>query len=154
MPRTAQVLLGNGGAAYYRATDSSGVGTGSFTTIPSVMSISLPTAEREEIDVTDLDSTGNYKEFKLGDIDPGTSTLKIHLNPSNSVHTTLVAAAEASSDTLYEFKATVNDQNSTARVKVWRARIVNAETSEITRNQPLELTFNLRNSGAPDAWTT
>lgn len=150
MARAAQVVLGNGSEVYWRDTNASGVGTGSFVKIPSVRSVTLPVGDREEVDTTDLDSENDYKEFQLGDKDPGTSTLSFHFNATNAVHVDIATNAEASSADLFEFKVLL----ASGYYKTWRARIQNLEYDAIERNTPVSATLNLRNSGAPDAWTT
>lgn len=148
MVRAAQVTLGNGSEVYWRDTNSSGVGTGAFVKIPSVKSVTLPYGEREEVDTTDLDSENDYKEFQLGDKDPGNSELKFHFNMSNAVHLDIATNAEASSSSLFEFKVVL----ASGLYKAWRARIANLQYDPIERNTPNMATLNLRNSGAPDAW--
>lgn len=151
MARVAQVALGNGSEIYWRGTNASGVGTGTFVKIPSAKSITLPTADREEIDMTDLDSEGNYKEFELGDIDPGESSLAFHFNPTNAVHQQLDAAQAAS--TLYEFKVLRSTGVAAGYYKIWRGRIKNLEYDPIERNTPFMGTLTIRNNGAPDIWS-
>ena len=156
MARAATVVLANGATLHYRATVLSGgsyVGTGGFTRIPSVKSVTLPTSDREEIDTSDLDSEGIYKEFDLGDADPGESKIMYHLNPSNAVHQALDAASVTQDAAVFEFKLLLAHGTSAGYYKKWRARFKKPETDDIERNKPLAQTMNLRNSGGVDPWT-
>lgn len=149
MARAAQVLRGNGTTVYWRDTNASGVGTGPFVRIPSVVSVTLPAGDREEIDTSDLDSENDYKEFQLGDKDPGTSSIVFHFNPTNAVHVDVATNAEASGADLFEFKVI----QESGYYKVWRGRLQNLEYEGFERNTPIRATLNIRNNGAPDAWT-
>jgi predicted secreted protein len=65
------------GTKFYRdSVDSSGHQWG--TPIAEILSISGPTMSRGTIDVTNLDSTGGYREFISGFRDSGQVTLKMN----------------------------------------------------------------------------
>lgn len=55
-----------------------------FTTIPEVTEIGGPGGQANEIDVSDLSSTG--KEFRIGLKDEGQITLSMAWRPANAVH--------------------------------------------------------------------
>lgn len=63
------------GTQFMRESDES---SGTFTAIAEVNSITGPGMTREFIDVTSLDSTGGYREFKGGFRDGGTVTLSMN----------------------------------------------------------------------------
>lgn len=141
MARAAQVLLGNKSAVYYRNTDASGNGTGSYTRIPSAVKITLPDLDSEEIDISDLDSEGDVKEYTLGDTDPGTSQLEVHYNPNNSVHQALIDACLDKS--VKEFKVHIS---TSTKAWVWKGRIKKFPP-EIERNTAISATMEIRNTG-------
>lgn len=143
MARLAQVILGNGSKLYWRATDVNGNGTGSFVPIPSVLKISLPQLESEEIDCSDLDSEGDVKEYQLGDTDPGNSTADVHYNPTNATHEALIDALLAK--TVHEFKATIAN---TGKAWIWKGR-VKVFKPELERNTPVVAPLEIRNTGLP-----
>lgn len=60
-----------------------------FTAIANCTSIEGPGLEREEIDVTAHDTTGNYMEFVPGLVDPGEVEIEVNYDPA--VHDVLVA---------------------------------------------------------------
>jgi predicted secreted protein len=59
---------------------------GTYTTIAEVKTISGPSFEAEEIDVTNHDSTGDFREFIRGLIDPGEITFEINYQPDDALH--------------------------------------------------------------------
>ena len=59
---------------------------GTFTTVAEVLSISGPTMSRDQIDVTNQDSTGNVREFINGLMDPGEITFDINYLTENATH--------------------------------------------------------------------
>jgi len=141
MARAAQVLLGNKSAIYYRNVDANGNGTGAFTRIPSAKKITLPDLDSEEIDISDLDSEEDVKEYTLGDTDPGTSQLEVHYNPDNAVHQALIAACLDKS--VKEFKVHIS---TSSKAWVWKGRIKKFPP-EIERNSPIAATIEIRNTG-------
>ena len=142
MARTAEVLLGNGSSLSWRATSAPGVGTGSFVVIPSGRSIGLPQPDSEEVDTTDLDSEGDAKEYQLGDTDYGNSTIEVHWNPTNAQHAALLTALTAKTE--HEFKAVIADSG---KIITWFARVKGFPMS-LSRNEPILLSMELRNTGA------
>jgi len=64
------------GTKFKRSPDDSSAS--SFTPIAEVNSITGPDMSRGQIDVTSLDSTGGYREFKAGFRDGGTVTLDMN----------------------------------------------------------------------------
>jgi predicted secreted protein len=61
-------------------------GSGTYTTIAEVKSISGPTGESDEIDVTNHDSVGDYREFVRGLIDAGEITTSVNWQPDIAIH--------------------------------------------------------------------
>lgn len=58
----------------------------SFTTVAEVRTISGPTLEREQIDVTNMDSTDSWREFINGLKVGGEITLGLNYLPTNATH--------------------------------------------------------------------
>jgi len=141
MARAAQVLLGNRSTIYYRNTDANGAGTGSYTRIPSAVKITLPDLDSEEIDISDLDSEGDVKEYTLGDTDPGTSALELHYNPDNAVHQALIDACLDKS--VKEFKVHIS---TSGKAWIWKGRIKKFPP-EIERNAAIMASMEIRNTG-------
>lgn len=90
--------------AYESATSPS-----TFSTIPGIGDFDVPlTGERDEIDVTSHDSTGDYEETVLGV--KRTPTMSIPVNGwdgTNTHHAALVT--RAANNTLTNFKVTFKD---------------------------------------------
>lgn len=148
MARAASVLLGNGSKLYYRGVDGSGVGTGSYTVIPSLKNIALPEREREEVNTTDLDSVDNSKEYSLGDVEPGESSCDVHFNPANATHQALDAASLT--DNVYQWKAELVSGYYTT----WYGRIKNfLGGATLERNTPVEGPLVIRNTSIRTAFT-
>lgn len=59
--------------------------------IGKVRNFGRPDAQKEEIDVTDHDSTGVYREFVAGLADPGTVTVECNYDPDDAGQQALVA---------------------------------------------------------------
>jgi len=57
-----------------------------FTAIGNVLSASGPSPTRTSLDMTDADTTGNNKEFRGGQVDPGELTFDIHFQPKVATH--------------------------------------------------------------------
>ena len=90
-----------------------GIGDGAspevFTTISEVNTIDGPGGQANEIDVTDLSSTG--KEFKLGLQDEGDITLDINYIPGNTQHALL--RTRRASGAIGNFRITFTDSPAT-----------------------------------------
>lgn len=93
-----------------------------FTPIPSLKDFKLPTGKRGELDVTTMDSPGEYKEFIAALKDPGTMSLVVIYDPKDEIHSQLydlkesgddcnfqVVLPDAAGNEQYEFAAFVND---------------------------------------------
>lgn len=80
-----------------------------FSTLPGVGDFDMPlVGERDEIDVTSHDSTGDYEETVLGVIRTPTITVPINgWDGSNTHHAAMVTRAQA--NTLTNFKVTMKD---------------------------------------------
>ena len=68
--------------------DPSGTGSG-WVTISECKTISGPTFEAEEVDVTSHSSDGDFREYIRGLIDPGEITVEINYDPDHSTHQNL-----------------------------------------------------------------
>jgi predicted secreted protein len=62
-------------------------GAGNWVTVAQCRTISGPSYEGEEIDVTSHDSAGGFREFIRGLIDPGDMTADIIFDPNDQTHT-------------------------------------------------------------------
>lgn len=90
-----QAFLGKG--TQLQVEDSPGSGT--FTTYAEVLSISGPSLEGGEVDVTNMDSPGRNREFIAGLLDAGTITFDTNYIPSNTLHQQLLSDAQANPQT-------------------------------------------------------
>jgi len=66
-------------------------GMADHLTISEVKSISGPTLEAEEVDVTNHDSPSAFREFVRGLVDAGELTFEINYNPADARHADLFA---------------------------------------------------------------
>lgn len=57
-----------------------------FTTVPNVKSISGPSTENDEVDITTHSSTGGYREFVTTLSDPGTVEFDMIYEPTDTQH--------------------------------------------------------------------
>lgn len=57
-----------------------------FTTVAMVKSITGPTLQGEDIDITNQDSPGGFREFINGLIDPGELSFEINYDPGDATH--------------------------------------------------------------------
>jgi len=94
------------GASFKRGDGSSNE---SFAAIAEINSITGPSKSRDTIDVTSLDSTGGYKEFKASFRDPGEVTL--NMNYSRDGYNTLNDDFE--SDTSKNYQIVMPDTGNT-----------------------------------------
>ena len=90
-------------------TDTSSV---TFEDIAFVRNITGPAVETSEVEATTLDSTGAYREFLLGLIDPGNVSFEIAWDPSQATHTDLTDAIN--SRTLMNWKLVLPTTTQTA----------------------------------------
>ena len=90
-------------------TDSSSV---TFEDIAFVRNITGPSVETSEVEATTLDSTGAYREFLLGLIDPGSLTFEIAWDPAQVTHIDLTDAVN--SRTLMNWKLVLPTTTQTA----------------------------------------
>lgn len=58
----------------------------SYVAVGRVKSITGPQVQKEQVEVTTLDSTGGFKEFLSGIKDPGQATFDIVFDPANNQH--------------------------------------------------------------------
>lgn len=98
---------------------------GSWSAIAEVKSISGPTMSREMIDVTNLDSTGGYREFVPSFRDGGTVTLSMNFTYAgyNSLKT------DFQSDSLVDYEILLSDGTS-------------IEFSGYVQDLPINVTFD------------
>jgi predicted secreted protein len=59
--------------------------------VPEILNLSGPSNTASEIDVTNFDSTGAYKEYLMGLLDGGEITAECNFIPSNSVVQAIIA---------------------------------------------------------------
>ncbi len=60
--------------------------SGTYTTVAQIRTIDGPTLDGEEIDVTNHDSSGNFREFIGGLIDAGEISGELLFDPNDSTH--------------------------------------------------------------------
>jgi|SRR5690606_13368860 len=70
---------------FYRESDSGGT----FEEIAQVASITPPQAERETVEVDELDPPGEVRKKLVGLIDPGEVTVTLNFDPNNQGHLAL-----------------------------------------------------------------
>lgn len=66
-------------------------GSATYTTIPEVKDINGPNLQSSDYDATTHDTSGKFKEFKAGLIDPGEITFTLNYIPGNTFHNTLAS---------------------------------------------------------------
>lgn len=66
--------------------------------VGNVTDIDGPSIEAEDIDVTDLDSADQFREYVRGQVDGGTVTLAVNLDPGSAVHMTTLLEGMSASD--------------------------------------------------------
>ena len=76
--------------------------SGSYVSVPEVNSITPPAPDREDIDVTSLDTSGGYREYIQGFRTAGEFTFKGNFIPGNAVQASLITAF--SSENTYGWK--------------------------------------------------
>lgn len=118
--------------------------------IGNVRNITLPDASKEEVDVTDHDSTGIYREFLPGLADPGTATLECNYNPTDAGQQALVANFGATGNTAKEVVITLPPaSSSTGAATVTFDAFVQSKPGELPGADAAAATrtFNLRVTG-------
>jgi len=81
------------------------------TLIPGVVGLPIPPTEPEFDDITNLDSTGGFRERMVVGNAFTSATYEVIWNPASSVHAFLMAAAAA--NTLCNFTAIMSDTGAT-----------------------------------------
>jgi len=92
-------------------------GSGTYTTVAQVRTIDGPSFDSEEIDVTNHDSPGNFREFIGGLLDAGEITGELILDPNDGTH-------DASTGIYADMAART--------VREWRIRIPSTPTVDLT----------------------
>jgi len=78
--------------------------TGVYQTIPECRNIGAPTPDRDQIDVTNHDSVGAFREFIGGLVDPGEVTAECNFVPTNTVHAQCLADSISSTSVPRNFR--------------------------------------------------
>jgi len=124
-------------------------GSDTFDVVGRVRSINLGIAQKEEVDDSTLDSAGGFKEFLSGLKDPGNVELALSFEPGT-------ASSPANMQQSLIADANANTANSKRNWQVeWPDGTIADFQGEIFQadintepNSPVELTINIRKSGA------
>jgi hypothetical protein len=121
-----------------------------FSAIAEVLSIGGPNETREKIDVTHLNSPGDYREFLMSFIDPGEIPLEVNFIPGNATqdYSTGMLAAQAAG-TLKNWQLVF--PTSPAKTYAFAAYVQGFSLPTAVGAQ-LKATFTLARSGA-GTWT-
>jgi hypothetical protein len=119
--------------------------------VGNIRNFGSPDATKEEVDVTDHDSTGGYREFLPGLRDGGTITVECNHNPDDLGQTAMVTDFNASGNTTRECVITlVTGASASGTVTVTFDAFVTGIPFTLpgTAAEPAVRTFSLRVAGA------
>lgn len=133
-------LAGTGHRGQFWLDNLSGV----LTRLGQVVSFNLPTAERDEVEITHLDS--DAKEYAPGLADFG--EFEVVLNFRTGSDTDVLLAEAAASQTVRDFKAVVPIRGVLTTDYLGSAFVKSYERGEVTVDGKLEATVTLRMTGA------
>lgn len=86
--------------------------SGTYTTVPGLITLTPPNPVRAEIEFGELDA--EWMEKRVGRINPGECSFEVHLDPGNVVHQAL-ASAFADRETISLWKIVYSDTGTTAQ---------------------------------------
>lgn len=115
-----------------------------LTRINQVTSIGLPSPEREEVDVTHLDS--DAREFAPGLVDYGEFEVVVNLRPGSDTDLLLEAAAESQKNK--NFKVVLPIRGVLTRDYTGTCFVKSYDRGEVTVDDKMEATVTLRAVGA------
>lgn len=126
------------------------VNTGSLANIPSVTTLTAPGVNRQYEDVTALDSTGSFAEYRAVVNEPTEVSGTIIFDPKEATHNYLMASAANASMPDEQWKIVYNDDYTVTNSNVtfngslarWEPRMQGRET--------IKIDFAVRVTGA---WT-
>ncbi|HEY8593310.1 MAG TPA: phage tail tube protein [Sphingomicrobium sp.] len=118
--------------------------SGTLTRLGQVVSFNIPTAERDEVETTHLDS--DAKEFAPGLIDFGTFEVVLNFRPGSDTDELLEDAA--SDEGVREFKAVVPIRGELAKDYTGTGFVRGYERGDITPDGKMEATVTIRVTGA------
>ncbi|WP_068115232.1 hypothetical protein [Tropicimonas marinistellae] len=127
------------------ATTGWGTTSTSFTAIPRCTAVVLPVTETEYVETTDLDSPGNFREYKPGLRDGGTVTLPMRYTPD----TMELAKSYSDDGTLIWFESELtkaSDQTTVGDVYLYSGHI-SPQPQDGQQGAALDMNLEIRVSG-------
>lgn len=117
------------------------VSTGSaFQQIPQIVSLTLPTIKREELDITSLESVGT--EYGYGIAEASEMSFTMIYNSKNDLHAWLFDQANASTASYHAFKIDLPNSSSFA----FSGSVMNAQPDALEPKKDQRWTFQIRPS--------
>lgn len=113
--------------------------TETFQTIPEVRNISGPSMQADEVDFTNMDTVGSYKDFKQGLKDWGSVQFEVNWIPSDSLHQQIFD--DYVSGDIRNYKMILPDGGSTTFTF---AAFVKGMPASLNPNQPATIRVDLR----------
>lgn len=133
-------LAGTGHRAQFWLDNASGT----LTKLGQVVSFGMPSAERDEVETTHLDS--DAKEFAPGLVDFGSFEVVLNLRPGSDTDLLLEAAAEDSDNR--EWRAILPIRGVLTRQYDGDGFVQSYDRGEITADGKMEATLTVRATGA------
>jgi predicted secreted protein len=130
------------GTKFYRASSDSSDGH-EWSAIAEVLSISGPSMTKGQIDVTNLDSTGGYREFITGFRDAGQVTMKMNFTRAGYA----ALKADYDSDTNVSYKIVLPEIDGHNPAIIFDAAVVELPL-EISADAAITCNVTLKVSGA------
>lgn len=117
-----------------------GVGGSSYATIPGVKRFDPGNVTSEQIDATDFDSTGNFREFVNGYKEAGEGSILLNFDPDNTIHKALQDAVGGAAQ---YFEGTYDNRTITLTA------LVTQFSTPVEIGGLLEATVTIKMTGAP-----
>lgn len=131
-------VLATGAAVALRHSEDGGT---SYTAVPGILSVDKGTIQTEEIDATDGDSTGNFREFISGYAEAAEGTVTLHNDTRNTKLLALRTASEAGTVELFELDMDGETTTFSALIKGY--------SEPFTIGEKLVVTMTLKLTGQP-----
>lgn len=131
------VIAKNGTFSLKHSNDSGST----YVVVPGVKSFDIGAIENEEIDVTDFDSTGNFREFATGYQEASSGSFTINYDPQNAIFL-LLRAAQTGGTTEY-FQAVYDDET------VEFNALVTSISTPVSIGEVMEATITIKLTGQP-----
>lgn len=112
-----------------------------WVVVPGILSFDIGNITAEEIDATDADSTGSFKEYINGYLEASEGSIVVHNKPRDA---TLMALRTAQSDgTVEDFRAKIDGEYTTFTA------LVKGYSEPVEIGSKLVLTITIKLTGAP-----